>query len=157
MKDFLRDITVRAGALSQEYFDKGVTHETKSAISDLVTEADIAVSDFLVKKISEQYPDHQITSEERDQSINPGAEWEWVIDPIDGTRNFAMGVPLWAILVTVVYRGETFYAAAYNPVAGEMFMAEKGKGATMNDMPIKVGDKKSLEHSAGSFGRFYEV
>lgn len=94
MDTFLKDIIKEAGQIAKGYFDKGVSHEEKSHVADLLTEADLAVSDFLVKKIHETYPDHHIKSEELGEEINPGAEYEWVIDPIDGTRNFAMGVPV---------------------------------------------------------------
>ncbi len=154
MKDFLRSIIKEAGALSVEYFRKGVTHETKSNLSDLLTEADVAVSELLVEKIHTKYPDHHIYSEELEEDINPGAEFRWVIDPIDGTRNFAMGLPLFCQIVAIQQNEEIILGAVYNPIAGELFFAEKGKGASMNGMPISVDKKETLDYTAGSFGAY---
>lgn len=156
MEDFLKTIIREAGAIAEPLFDKGVTHQTKTNLNDLLTEADVSVSDYLVSKIHEKYPDHHIHSEERDEDINPGAEFEWIIDPIDGTRNFARGVPLWCIIIAVVQKGETILAAVYTPKANELFFAKLGSGATMNDMPISVGDKNTMDYLAGSFGRYPE-
>ncbi|MBI2989673.1 MAG: inositol monophosphatase [Candidatus Magasanikbacteria bacterium] len=156
MRDFLRSIMEEAGSLSKTYFDKGVSFETKSNLYDLLTEADLAVSDFLVNAIHREYPEHQISSEERETPINPGADYEWVIDPIDGTRNFANGIPLWCHIIAVEYKGETLYAGVYNSIVKEFFFAEQGKGASMNGMPIKINAKPNLVHSVGSFSRHYE-
>lgn len=146
MNIFLKAIIQEAGRLAKEYFDAGVTHRSKTHLGDLVTDADIGVSNFLVSAIQKQYPDHHIHSEEMSEDINTGAEYEWVIDPIDGTRNFAFGIPMWCQLMAVMKDGEPYLAAVYNPNANELFFAEAGKGATMNGLPIRVNDTDSLDH-----------
>lgn len=156
MQNFLKTTICAAGQLAKEYFDAGVTHRTKEHLGDLLTEADVAVSKFLVDKIHHQYPDHHIHSEEMANDINPGAEYEWVIDPIDGTRNFAMGVPFWCVIIAVVKNGETNLAAVYNPIADVLFFAEKGKGAFLNDKKISVNNTDSLDYSFGCFNRANE-
>ena len=150
IRDFLEKIILEAGEIALDYFKKGVTYKTKSHLADLVTEADKGVSDFLIQKIQAMFPDHHIRSEELENDINPGADYEWVIDPIDGTRNFAMGIPMWCIIIAVVYRGETLYGAVYNPIAHELFLAEKGQGATLNKLPIKVSAKDDMYYACGS-------
>jgi len=156
MQDFLKTIIEEAGVIAKEYFDKGVSHKEKSHAADLVTEADIAVSDFIVKKIQEKYPDHHIKSEELGEEINPGVEYEWVIDPIDGTRNFAMGVPMWCNIISVLKNGEKHLGAVYNPIADHLFFAEKGKGAFLNGKQIHVNNKDTLNYAFGVFTRAYE-
>ncbi|MEK9157230.1 MAG: inositol monophosphatase, partial [Patescibacteria group bacterium] len=136
MNDFLKDIIKQGGAIAKDYFLKGVTFKTKSHLGDLVTVADQEVSDFLIKKIQEKYPDHGIYSEEQKDILNPGSDYLWMIDPIDGTRNFANAIPMWCSMVALFYRKELIMSAVYNPLSDELFFAEKGKGASINGMPI---------------------
>lgn len=156
MQDFIREIIKEAGQIAKEYFEKGVKFETKSHLGDLLTIADTKVSDFLVEKIHEKYPDHHITSEERDEPINPGARYEWVIDPIDGTRNFAKGVPIWCTILAVLEDGEVKFGAVYSPMLDELFFAQAGHGATLNGMPISVNDKSDFEYAVGIVTRMPE-
>lgn len=142
-----------AGALAFNYFRKGVTHTLKSNLADVVTEADVAVERLLIERIQAAYPDHHIRSEEMKEDIDPGAAFEWMIDPIDGTRNFAFGMPLWCHVIGVVKEGEPYLGAVYNPIANELFFAEKGKGATMNRLPIRVSNKATLDFACGAFSR----
>lgn len=149
MHGFLKKIIVEAGALAKEYFLKGVAFKTKAHLGDLVTEADLAVNNFLIASIGRQFPAHHLHSEESPLDINPGAEYEWLIDPIDGTRNFAMGIPMWCTMVAVYQRGEPFLAAVFNPLANELFFAAAGVGATLNGLPIKTNKVASLDHGFG--------
>jgi len=150
MQDFLKSIIKEAGGIAKGYFDEGVKSiKTKSTVGDLVTEADVAVSDFLVGKIKEAYPDHTIFSEEVGEKINEGQEYEWVIDPIDGTRNFANGIPFWCTIIAVVRNGETWLAAVYNALSGDLFFAEKGKGAFLNGNKISVNNTQMIDQAFG--------
>lgn len=154
MQDFLKATIQEAGALAQQYFRTAVSVRTKRHPADLVTEADEAVSAFLVEKIHAAYPDHHIYSEEAvDNQINAGAEYEWVIDPIDGTWNFARGIPLWGVMIAVLYRGEQHLAAVYYPAAGELFFAKAGGGAYLNDAAINVNETDSLDYARGYASR----
>ncbi len=155
MDEFLKAMIIEAGAMAKGYFDAGVSYTIKSNPGDFVTEADIAVSNFIIKKIHEAYPDHHIHSEEMKEDINPGAEYEWTIDPIDGTRNFATGVSIWCTMVAVLKNGVTILAAVYNPLSNELFFAEKGKGATLNGKPISVSSRSHLDFSTGSISRMW--
>lgn len=157
MRSFLERVVREAGAIAKGYFDKGVQPSAKRHIGDLLTEADIAVSDFFVDAIQKEFSDHQIHSEEMANDINPGAEYEWVIDPIDGTRNFAMSVPMWCQLVALLKNGEPYLAAIYNPIVDELFFVEVGKGAELNGEKITVNGVDSLEHSFGVLTRAYDT
>lgn len=154
MKEFLKSIIREAGDMAKPYFFRGVDVKTKADQKDFVTEADILLSDFLIQKIHEKYPAHHIKSEESEDDVNPEHfEFEWVIDPIDGTRNFAIGIPIWAVMIAIVKNGETHMAAVYHPLAGELFFAEKGKGAFLNDKKITVNSTEIMERSYGMLFR----
>ncbi len=154
---FLQSMLHDASALAIDYFHKGVTHTFKSNLSDVVTEADTTIQKLMIDKIQSAYPDHQIHSEELKIDINDGAAFEWILDPLDGTRNFAFGIPLWCHIVGIMKEGEPYMAAVYNPIANELFFAEKGKGATRNGLPIHVSTKETLNYAYGSFSRAGEA
>lgn len=135
--------------MAKDYFVKGVSARAKRHLGDLITEADEKVSDFLIEEIRKKFPDHAIHSEEEKNDVNPGALTEWIIDPIDGTRNFANGIPFWCVMVGVYVGGEAAYAAIHNPVAEELFFASRGRGASLNGLPIKVNDVSSFDYGYG--------
>ena len=149
MKSFLEEIIRAGGEKAEEYFKKGVSSRPKTNFADVVTEADEAVSHYLVDAISRKFPTHSIHSEELKDDVNPGGEFEWVIDPIDGTRNFALGIPMWCVMIAVLKDNQRYMAGVYNPLADEFFYAEKGKGAFLNGRRIKVNSTASLTHSMG--------
>ncbi len=157
MEQFLKESIVQAGELAADYFVKGVESKTKKHLGDLVTEADVAVSNFLIQKIRAAFPDHSIYSEEEKQKVNEGAEFEWIIDPIDGMRNFAKGIGVWCTMVALYQNGEPILAAIYQPLMRELFFAAKGRGATLNGMPIRVNDVAVLDHSVGFCVRGYNI
>lgn len=151
MQQFLKEIVKEAGAIAKEYFCKKIRVTSKTLKHDLLTEADETVSEFLVRRIHETYPEHQIKSEEMEIDINNGAEYEWVIDPIDGTWVFAKGIPTWAVMIAVVRNGEPHLGAVYFPVANELFFAEVGKGAFLNGKQLHVNNTDTLDASVGAF------
>lgn len=149
MEDFLKQLITEAGNLAKDYFIKGVEFKTKAHLGDLVTVADVAVSDLIIKRIQEKFPDHCIYTEEAKEKINPGAQFEWVIDPIDGTRNFANGIPMWCVMIALYENGVAKAGAMYNPLSNELFFAASGGGATLNGMPIHVNSVDSFDHGFG--------
>jgi myo-inositol-1(or 4)-monophosphatase len=139
MKEFLETIIKHAGEISLEYkarLDK-VRVDRKSE-KDFVTEADIAVEKYLIEQIKQTYPDHAIVGEE--SGTHTGNDYRWIIDPIDGTTSFVHDLPFYAISVGLEYKGRMILGAVNGPVLGELFMAEKGSGATLNDRPIHVSN-----------------
>ena len=167
ISDFLSTIIKEAGALAKTYYVHGVTAMTKSHETDIVTEADKAVSEFLIQKISAQFPDHGILSEESvNEPIHPQASVQWVIDPIDGTRNFASGLPSWAVMIAVVVDGITTYAGVYFPMTDELFTATKGQGAWYKEVRLQCSSKQTLQYTlgkmfiaepAGSYGTHFPI
>ena len=150
MKTFLEQTIREAGEIAKGYFTKGVNiAATKLDPDDVVSEADEALSKFFTEKIHAQYPEHGIQDEEQEDVINPEAEYRWVIDPLDGSRNFAAGIPFWCHLVALRRGEETVMGGVYNPISNSYFFAEKGQGAYLNGSQIKVSEQKEIDYAFG--------
>lgn len=114
--------------------------------SDLVTEYDKLTEDFLLSLIQTHFPDHSIIGEENGQQAgNPVARW--IIDPIDGTTNYAHGLPYFCISVAFVDEAGTKYGVIYDPVHDECFTAERGQGAFLNGQPIHVSQTTEMKRA----------
>ena len=143
MYAFLKNIITQAGKLSLEYRARlGEVRVDRKSEKDLVTEADVAVENYLVEQIKATYPDHAIVAEE--SGTHEGCEYRWIIDPIDGTTSFAHGLPIYSVSIALQKDNQTVLAAVFAPVLGELFMAERGKGATLNGQPIHVSTRSKL-------------
>ena len=137
----------RAGASEIiRFFQQSFTVSNKEGVNNLVTEADHASEKAILSVIKRDFPDHQILAEESGAHTQ-NSEFKWVIDPIDGTVNFAQGIPLNCVSIGIEHKGDIVMAAVYNPHLNEFFFAEKGKGATLNDKPIRVSQKSETLHS----------
>ncbi len=113
--------------------------------SELVTTADKLSEDHLIKTIKKNFPDHNILSEEVGKAHNSDSDFLWVIDPVDGTTNFAYHNPFFAIAVSLFYKNEVVLGMIYNPVLNEMYWAKKGEGAYFNGKKLQVNNNKDLE------------
>lgn len=137
----LKDTLVRAARAGAEeilrYFNGTFSVSNKAGVNNLVTEADHASEKAILKVIHEQFPDHQVLAEETGELVQDST-YKWIIDPIDGTVNFAHGIPLNCVSIGVEYNGEIILGAVYNPHMNEFYLAEKNQGATLNDKPIRV-------------------
>jgi myo-inositol-1(or 4)-monophosphatase len=129
---------VNAGAAEiLRFFNKDFKVSNKEGINNLVTEADHASEKAIFGIIKSAFPDHHILSEEAGELIQD-SRYKWIIDPIDGTINFAHGIPLNCVSIGIEHNGEIVMAAVYNPHLHELFFAEKGQGATLNEKKIRV-------------------
>jgi myo-inositol-1(or 4)-monophosphatase len=142
-------ITKKAGKIIMKRYGQVHKIEFKKA-NDLVTEADKKAEVFLIKKIRSHYPHHEILAEE--SGINPvkeldGEKIRWIIDPIDGTTNFAHGFPFFAISIGIEKNGEMIGGIVYAPYMNELFHAGKYMGAYLNGKKIDVSDTEELEYS----------
>jgi myo-inositol-1(or 4)-monophosphatase len=132
---------VNAGAAEiLRFFNNDFKVSNKEGINNLVTEADHASEKAIISVIKSAFPDHYILSEEAGELIQD-SNYKWIIDPIDGTINFAHGIPLNCVSIGVEHNGEIVMAAVYNPHLHELFFAEKGKGATLNEKTIRVSEQ----------------
>lgn len=122
---------------------KNLAISNKEGINNLVTEADHAAEKVIIDVIKSKYPDHFILSEEAGE-IRKESEYKWIIDPIDGTVNFANGIPICCVSIGVEKDGQMVLGAVYNPFINEFYFAERGKGAFLNDKPIHVSNKTEV-------------
>ena len=135
---------VQAGAAQlQHYFNGNFKITNKEGINNLVTEADHAAEKAIIEVIQQAHPEHFILSEETGE-IKTDSEIKWIIDPIDGTVNFANGIPLCCVSIGVEKEGQMILGAVYNPFMNELFFAQKGMGSYLNDKQIHVSDKSTV-------------
>ena len=136
-----------AGKIQMLYFGNYGEVSKKSTDIDLVTKADIESEKFIIKKIQEAYPKHSILSEEKGELLSESG-YLWVIDPLDGTTNFTHSLPIFAISIGLVKKGEgTVCAVVYNPAANKCFYAEKNRGSYLNNKKIQVSSSNTLSKS----------
>ena len=135
---------MQAGAaVLQEYFDKQFAISNKEGINNLVTEVDHKSEQVIFEVIRQDFPDHYILSEESGELIQDST-YKWIIDPIDGTINYANGIPICCVSIGVEHNGKMVMGAVYNPFMNEFFFAQRGFGATLNDKKIHVSTKDDL-------------
>jgi myo-inositol-1(or 4)-monophosphatase len=135
---------VEAGAKEMTRFFNGqFTISNKEGMNNLVTEADHAAEKAIIEVIRHDFPDHFILSEEAGEIVQDST-YKWIIDPIDGTVNFANGIPLCCVSIAVEQEGQMILGAVYNPFFNELFFAQRGFGATLNDKKIQVSEKKDV-------------
>lgn len=121
--------------------------------NDFVTEVDQRVEQEIISIIKKAYPSHSILGEEGGEL--PGDDYQWIIDPLDGTRNFIHGFPYFAVSIAVAYRGKIEHGVIYDPIHQELFTASRGKGAQLNERRIRVSQRKQLEDSLLGTGFAY--
>ncbi len=148
-------IAREAGRLLKEKFDQPHVIEYKGRIN-IVTDADQASEALIVSRIRGIYPDHDILAEES-QAVGTGAAFRWIIDPLDGTTNYAHGFPFFCVSIALEEKGEIRCGAVYNPMLEEMFYAERGSGAFLNGRPIHVSGTEELGKSLLATGFPYDI
>jgi myo-inositol-1(or 4)-monophosphatase len=158
MNDYLTsatDIALRAGELLRE-MAKDRHQVTLKGDIDLVTEVDVKSEALIVQEIRRRYPDHGILAEESGAD-REDAEYLWIVDPLDGTTNYAHGFPIYAVSIGLERRGEVIAGVVYDPNLDELFTAEKGSGAFLNGEPIHVSPVDQLDKSllATGFPYYY--
>ena len=124
---------------------------------DLVTEADLASERYIIGQINTHFPRHAILAEESGATETAGAEYRWVIDPLDGTTNYAHNYPCFCVSIGLEHKGELVVGAVYDPTRDEMFAAEKGGGATLNGRLMRVSETEQLSRALLCTGFPYNV
>lgn len=127
----------------QHYFDGPLKISNKEGLNNLVTEADFAAEKEIISVIKKQFPDHYILTEEAGKLV-ADSEYKWIVDPIDGTVNFANGIPICCVSIALEKNKEIIMGGVYNPFLKELFFAEKGNGAFLNDKEISVSTQSDL-------------
>jgi len=138
-------IAREAGALLMQYFEQQVKIEYKGE-ADLVTIADRKSEALIRERIRAQWPHHDVLGEEEGLR-DTGSEYRWYVDPLDGTTNFAHGFPVFCISMAIEHGGKMIAGLCFDPSRNEMFTAERGKGAHLNERPIHVSKATRLTES----------
>lgn len=149
------EIARKAGAILREHQGKIQRIEYKGDI-DIVTEVDRMSEALIREEISRRYPEHEILGEEEGLAES-ASEYRWIVDPVDGTTNYAHGFPYYCVSIALSHRGEILAGAVYHPIWDEMYAAAKGEGATLNGNPIRVSQVHELRRALLSTGFPYDV
>lgn len=138
-------IAREAGALLLQFFDRNIKIEYKGD-ADLVTAADRKSEALIRQRIRETWPRHDVLGEEEGLR-DTGSEFRWYVDPLDGTTNFAHSFPVFCVSMALQDKNGMLAGVCYDPTRNELFAAERGKGATLNDRPIHVSKTAKLKES----------
>ena len=155
--NFIFPLAKGAGEIQLAYFrgdDLGI--ETKSNAYDVVTRADKESEAYIVQAILGRYPGHGILGEEGGVMGTAGSDYRWVIDPLDGTTNFASGLPVFCVSIALEHHKEAVIGVVFAPRLGECFHAVKGAGAWLNGQPIRCSGKTELSKAVVATGMPYD-
>ena len=144
-----------AGKILKENFGKCLKIDFKGEI-DLVTDIDRMSEETIIEIIRDEYPDHQILAEESEGQKGTSS-YKWIIDPLDGTTNYAHGYPCFSISIALEEDGDILLGVIYNPIHEELFTAERGKGSFLNRRKIKVSSADMLTYSMLATGFPYDL
>jgi myo-inositol-1(or 4)-monophosphatase len=150
MKNTLIEALKISGTELVKYFGENIDFETKESQSSIVTQADLKSDSLIVTFIEKKFPFHNIISEESGYR-NKNSKYTWVIDPLDGTSNFASAVPWFGTLITLFEKNMPIMAGAYLPIQDLLYFAEKGKGSSKNKAPFSIGKSQDLKNSLITF------
>lgn len=155
MLDFAVRVARDAGRLLRDRLGTGFDIGHKGPI-DLVTEVDLASEKLIRETISTYHPRHEILAEEGGLTEKP-SEYRWIVDPLDGTTNYTHGYPLFCVSIALERSGEVVVGVVYDPMREEMFTAELGGGAALNNLAIRVSRTQQLTQSMLSTGFPYDI
>jgi len=158
MLNFAIETARDAGRVLMEKFGR-ITAITKKGDINLVTEADLASEALITERIRSHFPKHSILAEEAGDTvvIEGEGDWKWIIDPLDGTTNYAHGYPCFCVTIALERAGEIVLGVTYDPTRDELFAAEKGGGATLNGKAIHVSATDELGNSLLVTGFPYDI
>ena len=156
IKQVAENAAREAGAYVAEHLNKLKDISYKGGINNLVTDVDLASEKIIKDMIKSRFPSHSILAEEGGEEPG-GGSYKWIIDPLDGTTNFAHGFPVFCVSIGVMLDNEVITGIVYDPTRQELFSAEKGKGAFLNGERISVSGRRLVERSLISTGFAYDV
>lgn len=145
MLNFTIGLALEAGKYLRDNVNRRFEVSRKN-VHDIVTEIDHESERLIKTRIQTQYPNHEIFAEES-EAIRTGSPFRWIIDPLDGTANYAHGYPCFAVSIALEQEGEVMCGAVYDPMRDELFVAEMGRGAWLNHRPIHVSQTATLDNS----------
>ncbi len=149
---FISQTLQKAAQIANQHHGKVTTITTKTGDNNQVlTEADLEVGAFIVEQIKQHYPKHSIIDEEAGV-IDNNSNYTWVVDPIDGTSNFAQGLPMYGVMMGLLEDDQAIAGGIALPAFDELYLGEKGSGATCNGKSIQVSNETSLLSSLIAYG-----
>ncbi len=148
-------IALEAGRLLLDRFHTQFTISHKGTVN-LVTDVDLAAEELIVSRIRKAFPDHSILAEER-HNEKRGEAFNWIIDPLDGTTNYAHRYPVFSVSIGLECSGELQWGAVFDPVRNELYSARRGSGAACNGVPLKVSGTSALGGSLLATGFPYDI
>ncbi len=149
----VQEIVRKAGIIVVSYYQKNPARQFKQDGS-FATEADLASEKFLIQALTQLLPGASFIAEE--SGITKGNDYCWVIDPLDGTTNFARGLPYFCVSVALTYKGERLLGVVFNPLLDEMFYAIKGQGAFLNGVQLQTHQENKLARACVGFSLPYD-
>lgn len=156
LHSFAIEIAKEGGAVLRDFWGKRIVIEEKAYTGDLVTEADKASEHVILEMIRQKYPHHEILSEEAGMHEGEGADYLWLIDPLDGTTNYTHHFPMVSVSIGLLHKGKPIVGVVYNPIYDELFEAAEGMGARLNGHEIQVSRTKDLKASLLATGFSYD-
>jgi len=151
-----KEWALNAGKMQKEKLrNKDFKVNTKSTVTDLVTEIDLLSEEMIRAKIEKNYPDHNIMGEESDFA-DKNSKYTWVIDPLDGTNNYASSYPIYCVSIALKYKAEVVMGVIYVPELDEIYSAVKGEGAYKSGTEIKISNKTALTSALVATGFPYD-
>ena len=139
------EVALAGGRILVERFDQVKWIAVKGR-GNIVTDVDTAVESEMLAILGQEFPDMELLGEES-AAVRADSGYVWIVDPLDGTRNYASGIPFFSVVVGLALDGEVLVGVNYDPARQEMFHAERGKGAFLNDEPIRVSAKSTVDES----------
>lgn len=154
-RNLIREVAIKAGELLMEYYKEDLSMYLKGDINP-VTIADTESEKLIIGEIKKAFPHHSILAEETGGEKQE-SEWLWVIDPLDGTTNYAHHYPSFCVSIALLKKCKPIMGVIYHPLLSEFFYAERGNGAYLNDRPIKVSNVDKLDKAFLTTGFAYDV
>ncbi|RDV29263.1 inositol-1-monophosphatase [Alteromonas aestuariivivens] len=151
------NIAVRAARVAGTIIVRGfenrddLVKESKAA-NDYVTQIDKEAEKAIIHKIQQSYPNHTFLGEESGETSGSESDFQWIIDPLDGTTNFIKGIPHFAVSIALLYKGRLDQAVVFDPIRGELFTASRGNGAQLNGYRIRVTKPRDLSETVLATG-----
>lgn len=152
-----KEVAVSAGDILKKGFGTSFKIDSKEGKQNLVTEYDNAAQDWIILQIKKAFPSHTFLAEEGDIKDTPTDEIHWIIDPLDGTVNFAHEIPFFAVSIAAAKGNEILCGCVYNPMLDELFYAEKGQGAYLGSRKLSVTKRTNIESALTATGFPYNA
>ncbi len=151
MKQFAIQTAKKAGKLILDHFNKLSKNDvTYKSSHELVTKFDFESEKLIISEIQKKYPAHTIISEEAGE-LPKHSDYTWIIDPLDGSTNFKIGSPFWAVSIGLVYKGKIILGIIYAPAMKELYVAEKGEGAFLNSVKLHVSNQSDFTNAINTY------